>query len=419
MASPIPGEMSGTHEMSGTETFMPHGHCYLWQQDLLWVHMASDALIALAYASIPAALIYLVMKRGDLKFSWIFVLFGVFILTCGATHVMNIYTVVYPAYYVSGFIKVICAAASIGTALVLWPLIPQVLRIPSPAQLEEANGRLAYEVEEHKLAREELAAQAEELEIQARQLETFNDQLEASNRHLEEFTSIVAHDLQEPLRKIITFGNMVERNVSEKLEGKDLDRLGRMINASQRMQKLINDLLTYARVTHREPNFTEVDLNKVVEEVQENLEDRQERSGGSVEVAGELPTLEADRSHMTQLFQNLIGNGLKFHREGIPPVVRVDTEAVAACPHFQGKGWKITISDNGIGMPEEHLEKIFGAFERLHSKAEFEGTGIGLSVCKGAVESHGGRILVESREGVGSRFEVWLPARQQHGAMLA
>ncbi len=392
--------------------FMPHGHCYFWQPEILWVHVISDALIALAYASIPAALIYFVIKRTDLRFSWIFVLFGIFILACGATHVMNVYNTWYPAYYAAGVLKIITASASIGTAIVLWPLVPVLLRIPSPEQLENANLSLATEVEEHKLAREELSAQAQELELQAQQLELVNVQLEASNKHLEEFTSAVAHDLQEPLRKVITFGDMLKRSIGDDLESKPRDRLERMVGASLRMQSLIDNLLTYAQITHRDPEYTEVNLEEVVQEVLLNLEYRTERTKGEIRVEGTLPTIEADRSHMVQLFQNFISNGLKFHRPDTPPVITLRTEAVTDCPHFDGPGWKFSISDNGIGIPETKLERIFGAFERLHSRAEFEGTGIGLSVCKGAVERHHGGIRASSKLGEGSLFEFWLPERQ-------
>ncbi len=399
--------------------FMPHGQCYLWTPEILYVHVISDALIAISYASIPAALIYFVMKRTDLRFSWIFVLFGIFILACGATHLMNIYNTFVPAYYAAGLIKLVCAAASVGTAVVLWPLIPVLLRLPSPSQLESANNLLAHEVEEHKLAREELAVQAEELELQARQLEDINDQLHATNQHLEEFTSVVAHDLQEPLRKIVTFGDMLQRSADENLGEKARERLNRMISASQRMQVLINDLLSYARINHREPDFGAVDLKQIAQDAAENLEDRVRRTGGEIRIESELPTIEADRSHMTQLFQNLIGNGLKFHRQGVPPVVTVRAEPLEQCSLFPGRGWKFQVSDNGIGIPAAYLEQVFGAFERLHSRSEFEGSGIGLTVCRSAVERHGGRITVESVEGEGSTFEFILPETQNAARLSA
>jgi uncharacterized membrane protein YqjE len=142
-----------------SEAFMPHGHCYLWQANILWTHVISDAIIAMAYATIPFALIYLVRKRKDLAFNWIFVMFGIFILACGATHLMNIWTVWDPVYRLTGLVKAVTALASIGTAIALWPLIPRVLVLPSPSQLREANESLHLEIVERKggggLGREE------------------------------------------------------------------------------------------------------------------------------------------------------------------------------------------------------------------------------------------------------------------------
>ena len=187
--------------------------------------------------------------------------------------------------------------------------------------------------------------------------------------------------------------------------------------AAARMRTLINDLLTFARVTTKEQPFEPVALTQVAQEVVADLEGRIQQTGGRVEV-GELPTVDADPLQMRQLLQNLIGNGLKFHRPEEPPVVQVEgrllpdpTLPVAAhgqgCPLCQ-----IVVRDNGIGFEEQYRSRIFQLFQRLHGRNEYEGTGIGLAVCQKIVERHGGTITANSTPGHGATFLVTLPARQ-------
>lgn len=392
-------------ELFSTQQFMPHGHCFLWKPELLWVHVVSDTLIAAAYASIPAALIYFVLKRKDLQFEWIFILFGIFILTCGGTHLMAIYTTWEPSYYLSGLVKLVCAAASVGTAIALWPMIPKLLALPSPTQLRTANASLAIEIEEHHEARERLAEQTE-------QLREANAKLRESNQHLDEFTSVVAHDLQEPVRKIISYGELLADTYGEEIPDPVRDKLQRMVNASARMQQLINDLLSYARMTSRDLQFEPVAIGKVVEEVAENLDARIQASGGEIRMTTPMPTIDADQTCMWQLFQNIVGNGLKFHRENVPPIVEVSAERLPGKDDAAPVCWKFTVSDNGIGIPEEYRERIFETFMRLHGRSKFEGTGIGLSVCKNVVERHGGRIEVDSVGNEGTIISIILPETQ-------
>lgn len=388
-----------------TEQFMPHGHCFLWTPEVLWVHVVSDALIAGAYASIPAALIYFVMKRRDLQFEWIFILFGVFILTCGGTHLMAIYTTWEPSYYLSGLVKLVCAAASVGTALALWPLIPKLLELPSPAQLRKVNGSLALEVREHQVAREQLAEQT------ARLKET-NAKLIESNEHLDEFTSVVAHDLQEPVRKIISYGELLEQVHGDDIPDPVREKLQRIVNASNRMQQLINDLLAYARMTSRELEFQPVDVGEVLEEVTENLGTRLEATGGEIRVTTPMPTIDADQSCMWQLFQNVIGNGLKFHRPGFPPLVEIAAEQLPGTEESAPPMWRFRVSDNGIGIPEKFRDRVFDTFMRLHGRTKYEGTGMGLSICKNVVERHGGHIEATQGENGGTTFSIVLPESQ-------
>jgi len=229
--------------------------------------------------------------------------------------------------------------------------------------------------------------------------------LESSNRELQDFAYVASHDLQEPLRKIQTFGDRLQAKCAEALGEEGADYLARMRNAAGRMQTLINDLLAFSRVTTKAQPFAPVDLNEVAHEVLTDLETRIESTGGTVEV-GLLPVMDADPLQMRQLLQNLIGNALKFHRPETPPMVKVWGEEIP------GGFWRVCVRDNGIGFEDKYRERIFAPFQRLHGRSEYEGTGIGLTICKKIAERHGGDIATESMAGEGATFIVTLPVRQ-------
>ena len=239
-------------------------------------------------------------------------------------------------------------------------------------------------------------------------------ELARSNDELEQFSSVASHDLQEPLRKIRMFGDRLRERLGEGLSEEPAGDLERMQNAAERMQRLINDLLDFSRVTHRGKQFEPVDLMKVTGEVVDDLEARVVELNARVDVA-DLPVIEADRTQMRQLMQNLIGNALKFHREGEPPVIRIRGEVFAGqLPRFSGEAGVrghcvITVEDNGIGFDEKYSERVFTAFERLHSRSAYEGTGIGLSIARKIVWRHGGLITARGTPEQGATFTVTLP----------
>lgn len=404
--------MSDSAKVIGEE-FMPHGHCYLWKAELLWVHVISDALIALAYASIPAALIYFVIQRRDLVFNWVFVLFGVFILACGATHVMAIATVWEPAFYLQAGVKVVTAVASVATAIALWPLMPKLLALPSPSQLQAVNDQLEVEARENKEARIRLQQQSSEIQSKSTEIEEINVALQESNESLQEFSAIVAHDLQEPVRKIQRFAKQALLTEKGALPEKTADNLERLVSVSDRMRRLIDKLLQRARASDAQMDLQEVDTVAVLNETIEDIGDLVERTGGEIKVLTELPTLVADPSGLHQIFQNLITNALKFHRTGEPPVVEISAQKTGFIESIGSEATRFTIRDNGIGIPEKYLPKIFDDFTRIHSRQDYEGTGLGLSVCKKIVEAHGGMIEVFSTEGAGTTFQFYLPESQQ------
>ncbi|GAC1463098.1 MAG: hypothetical protein NVSMB9_00140 [Isosphaeraceae bacterium] len=248
-------------------------------------------------------------------------------------------------------------------------------------------------------------------------LKEYTAKLERSNRELQDFASVASHDLQEPLRKVQAFSDRLSSRYGGTLDDQAHDYLERIQGAAKRMQTLINDLLTYARVTTKAQPFVPVDLTAAARDVVTDLEVRIEQVGGRVEL-GNLPTVDADPLQVRQLMQNLIGNALKYHRPEAPPLVRVlcgppDVGGASPGQEATDNGLcRFQVEDNGIGFEEIYSERIFTIFQRLHGRNEYEGTGIGLAVCRKIAERHGGSISARSTLGQGSTFTVTLPFRQ-------
>ncbi|RPI87882.1 MAG: PAS domain S-box protein [Chloroflexi bacterium] len=245
-----------------------------------------------------------------------------------------------------------------------------------------------------------------------RNLEEYARKLKRSNEELENFAFIASHDLQEPLRKIKSFGVRVVKKLGQDVDEETQDFLVRMVDASKRMQEMIQALLNLSRINTRGNPFDVVDLNKVVADVVSDLDGRLRESQGKV-VVGKLPKVYADEVQIGQLFQNLIGNAIKYHKPGIPPVVNIVSESEECEPSTKRKCIKISIVDNGIGFEQEHAERIFQPFQRLVGRSEYEGTGIGLTICEKIVERHGGSIVAKSQPNQGSKFTVVLPELNQ------
>jgi light-regulated signal transduction histidine kinase (bacteriophytochrome) len=264
----------------------------------------------------------------------------------------------------------------------------------------------------------ELRASEDRLRRTVRDLRRTTRELARSNAELEQFASIASHDLQEPLRKVQAFADLLVSQYRDALGEEGQDYLSRMQNATTRMRSLIDDLLTYSRVTTRARPFKQVNLNEIVTQVLADLEISIRDTQGRVEVA-QLPVIDAEPLQMRQLFQNLIGNALKFHQKGIPPRVKVYTQERQAdeddSSHESVERFEIVVEDNGIGFDERHLDEIFVLFKRLHGRGEYEGTGIGLAICRKIVQQHGGTITARSVIGQGARFIIRLPLHQSRG----
>lgn len=262
------------------------------------------------------------------------------------------------------------------------------------------------------LARDELEDRVRE---RTAELATANEALQISNGELEQFASVASHDLQEPLRKIQAFGDRLYTRFGDDLGDQGHEYLERILASAARMRRLIDDLLSFSRVSTKAQPFIPTDLTTVAYEVVSDLEGRLHETGGRVELR-KLPTLEADPLQMRQVLQNLIANGLKFHRPDVPPVVQVSSRLLSG---RNGNGQpepmcEIAVEDNGIGFEETYLDRIFEVFQRLHGRGEYEGTGMGLAICRKIVERHGGQITAKSLPGKGSTFLVTLPVRHEN-----
>jgi PAS domain S-box-containing protein len=499
--------------------FMPHGHCYFWKSEIVWLHVVSDALIALAYSMIPFALIRLVRLRRDLAFDWMFVLFGIFTLACGATHVLSIVTLWHPVYRLEGVVKAFTALASVPTAFLLIGLTPRVVRIPSPqqlktaiqalaneqeqvrklnaeleqrvkertAELEEANARLASLTETLDLAQvmirkvdgtilfwskgcEELYGWTKEdamgrsshhllcsqseislAEVDAALLrksrwegefthrkrdgrlitvashwalrtdengepqtvtEVNNDiteqkraerELLRMNEDLRHFGYAAAHDLQEPLRMVVSYTQLLARNYRDRLDADAMEFIGYSVEGAMRMQTLFAGLREYWQASERgSEHRTWFDCNASLKRVLLNLNGSIKESNALV-FSGDLPTVYAEEIALMQIFQNLIGNGIKYTGDSRPEI-HISAEKIDGA-------WLFSVRDNGIGIEPRHNALLFGVFKRLNG-SKYPGAGIGLAICRKLVERHGGKIWVESEVTAGATFKFTLAEPQ-------
>lgn len=251
----------------------------------------------------------------------------------------------------------------------------------------------------------------EKVQERTQELTLYSDELARSNRELEDFAFVASHDLQEPLRKIRAFGDRLLSNYADSLDERGRDYLTRMKNAAERMSNLISDLLEFSRITTRGKEFVAVNLGQVIQTVLNDLEIAIEESQTKV-ILPELPVITGDASQISQLFLNLFSNAIKFRSNQIQPEIELNYQLKTLVNEQTNEPEQfhvLTVSDNGIGFEQEFADKIFVPFQRLHGRTEYQGTGIGLAVCRRIVERHGGKISATSSLGQGAKFEIMLP----------
>ncbi len=348
---------------------MAHEFCYLREPRLIWLHVVSDLLIGLAYVSISATLAYLVYKASrDIPFNGVFLAFGLFIVSCGMTHFMEVWVIWEPVYWMSGYVKIVTATASVATAIALFPLVPKIFRLIDNARKSE---RRRIEIEQ-------------------------------LNGELERFNYSVAHDLRAPLRGIRGFGQALREDFSDDLPPLARGYIEKMQRSAAQMDALICDLLKYATIGRQELEHAPVALEAAIRSAIALLDSEIKARNARLKVPETLPRVLGDSTLMQVILQNLIGNAIKFVAPGITPEVEITAQATPGRV-------RIAITDNGLGIPADARANVFRIFERLHP--EYSGTGIGLAIVHRAVERLGGRVGVEAApSGPGTRFWFELPA---------
>jgi len=274
--------------------------------------------------------------------------------------------------------------------------------------MKTVTDHVATAMERAKLI-EQLGNSRNQLEARVRERTA---ELEMKNQELQDFAYIASHDLQEPLRKIVTFGDILVSGSRDALDDEGRDCIDRMQKSAGIMRELLDSLLHYSRVTTRPSPYKKIDLREPVETALSNLEVTIEEKDALVEV-GDLPTVEADPVQMSQLFQNIIGNALKFHPEGVSPRVKIYAPGLGKGKGDKKETHQVCVEDNGIGFDETHFDKIFMPFQRLHGKSKYQGVGMGLAICKKIMDRHGGKITAKSEVAKGSTFIITLPGRQE------
>ena len=488
---------------------MPHGYCFLWRPDVLWLHVSSDALIGISYYCIPLVLAYFIRHRPDLPFPTVFWLFAAFILLCGTSHLMGILVIWHPDYYAEGLIKAATAAVSVATLCALVRYVPQALELASIAQLTAHNTGLSKKVEQlEERGRVALSAVVENVfdgivtidehgvigsfnaastrlfgyapeEVIGKRVEilmpspykdahegylqsyretgvakiigtsgrevvglrkdnttfpldlsitnfrldgvryftaTLRDiskqkaaleereklltRLTHSNSELERFAYVASHDMQEPVRMMLSFSQLLEQDYAGVLDEEAQGYLKIIGSSALRMSDMIRDLMDYARLDSERQKSGTVDLAHELGEVEKNLRHVIKESGAVI-TCDALPEVEGSSVQLMRLLQNLVINAIKYQPAGHVPrlhlgVVEEDAQTV------------FYLRDNGLGIQAEFIEEVFEPFRRLHTWTSIQGTGLGLSVCRKIVEGHNGRIWASSSIGNGTTISFTL-----------
>lgn len=428
--------------------YVPRQACMFYESDVVWLHAFSDGLIALAYFSIPLALLYFVRRRRDLRFGWMFLLFAAFILLCGTTHLLSVVALWQAYYRLDGLVKLATGVVSMATAVALWPLIPRALALPSPSQLREANHALALEVEERRRAEAGLRQLAADLEARVTErtaeLEAINedlvremearraaeeernrlleserqarDQAERSSKAMEAFIADLSHELRGPLHAIRGWTEILragEGPPSEERRRAGLDTIDRNIRV---LVRLLEDLLDVNRILSGKLHLElePVRLAPVVESAVDAVRDAARDKGVTVhlDLLEDGDWAEGDPERLQQVAMNLLSNAVKYSDEGGRVEVRLRQTAAPPDAEPTEPGWlELKVRDEGRGIPAELLPHVFERHRQTGpDDAARGGLGLGLSIVLHLVEGHGGRVRAESEGlGEGALFTVLLP----------
>ena len=440
--------------------YIPHGHCYLWQTPLVGLHIFSDSLIAISYYAIPMILLYFLRKRQDLPFKNLVILFGTFIISCGTTHLVEIWTLWHPDYWLSGALKLITALVSFYTVLCLIPLIPQALSLRSPAELEAVNQMLQLQVAETLQARAEIQKLAEDLElrVEERTSELSNTLVDLQNTQLklvqsEKMSSLgqlvagVAHEINNPVNFI--YGNLTHAEeytdtlmqavhlyqayypqsnpeLCQKMEELEIDfllqDLPNLINSMKlgvkRIQGIVVSLRTFSRMDEAE--LKQADIHEGIDSSLMILQSRIKAKPNHPEIQviknyADLPLVECYPGQLNQVFMNILVNAIdSLESRYTKNALEVNTQIpqiIIETSLTEHQEVKISITDNAQGMSETTKQKLFDPF--FTTKPVGKGTGLGLSISYQIItEYHRGNLLVNSILGKGTEFVIIIPLTQ-------
>ncbi|GEO06696.1 hypothetical protein AAE02nite_43600 [Adhaeribacter aerolatus] len=408
--------------------FMPHGHCYLWQSDILFLTVLGDGLTGLAYFTLPFMLFYIVRKREDLAHRNMFLLFGTFIMACGATHFVDIWTIWFPTYRLASVVTVVTGLVSAATAIAMFRALPQILTLASNSRLENANQQLLDEIGKKEAAQGALRKINDELEqrVQQRtaQLIRANRELEKEIEHrkkvekanlvknaeliringdLDNFVYCASHDLKSPL---VNAEGLIMA-LREELPNQNpqvSEIINRLENSITRMHHTVLDLTEVSALQKgtEKSDFKVLSFNDVLEEVKINLAGEIAASGA--EIAADFTAADKVKfthKNLYSVIYNLVSNAIKYRAKDRGPRVQLTTQE-------HGNYIMLTVADNGIGIDLiKHEKKIFSLFKRLHEHTA--GSGVGLFIVKRILENNQGRVEVESKVGEGTVFKVFFP----------
>ncbi|MEA5597200.1 sensor histidine kinase [Rivularia sp. UHCC 0363] len=419
--------------------FIPHGHCYLWKTGLVSLHLISDSLITVAYFLIPIMLVYIVNKREDVPFDWIFLCFGAFIVLCGFTHLAEVWTLWHPNYWVSGWLKASTAVVSLGTAALLFWLTPKLLAIPNVPKLSALNVALEKEIIERKLIETKLSLQTQQLEETLLQLQRTQAQMIQTEKMsgLGQMVAGVAHEINNPVSFV--YSNLVPAReyaqdfvellelyqqeyprsspkIQDKITEIDLDfikddfmkLLDSMEVGTERIYKIVLSLRNFSRLDEAE--FKKVDIHDGVDSTLMILGSQLKAASGHDEIQiikeyGDIPLVECYPSQLNQVFMNIIANAIDAFEEkqdNSSNQITISTEKL------DNNFIAIAIADNACGIPSEISKKVFDPF--FTTKQVGKGTGLGLSISYEIVtDKHGGKLSFDSIPMKGTKFVIEIP----------
>ncbi len=410
--------------------FMPHGYCYSWKPGLVWLHLVSDVLIALAYFSIPLTLVYFIRKRKDLPFNWMFLCFGTFILACGSTHLMEVWTLWHGTYWLSGAIKALTALASVPTAILLLYLVPHAVALPSPQAmrleiaerksaeraLNLAKEQLEFMVQERTA---ELSKTNKELIAEIAQRKRSEEALQAAQAQMArmarvstmgELTSSIAHEINQPLAAVVTNGDASLRWLGNDPPNlaKTRESITGMIKEANRASEVIKRIRALAKKTP--PQKAHLKVNEVIDEAIGLVGGQLARQGVVLrkELVPNLPPVIGDRVQVQQVILNLIANGI----EAMEEVTGRPRELSIGAKSTDDGRVLISVSDCGTGIEPESADHLFEAFFTTKQ----EGMGLGLSISRTIVEGHQGRLWATPNTQGGATFQFTLPVASAAGA---